>query len=217
MDSSNKTRGCARGYSPSAKSLLIIAEERHILDRCREGDRYAFDQLISLYEERVYKFALRLSGDREDANDIAADVFVRVYRSINKFRGESAFITWLFRIVTNTYLDTLKRKSNRMIKSFSEFVDHDEDLAVFNQAVDPAPQPLQQAEWRERNEMLHMAISELPEYQRDLIVLFHLKHHSYDDIAYDLGLPLGTVKSRLNRARMTLKEALRPHREHFVV
>src|SRR5437667_12545314 len=85
------------------------AHLRHLILRCKQGDRGSFDDLIRLYEKKVYNFAFRLSGSYDEANDIASETFVRLYNSLAHFRGDSSLITWLFRIVTNVYLDDPKR------------------------------------------------------------------------------------------------------------
>src|SRR5947207_2256864 len=89
------------------------AIDKGIIERCRRGDRDAFNELIIRYEKRIYNYAFRLSGSYDAANDIASDTFLRVYNSLSNFRGDSSFITWLFRIVTNIYLDSKKRDRAR--------------------------------------------------------------------------------------------------------
>ena len=172
------------------------------------------DLLIRAYEKRVYNLAYRLSGSYDEANDISIDAFIRVFQAIKHFRGEANFSTWLFRIVTNVYLDRRKRMKNRQHLSLQEYIELEES-SVARQIEDPAPTPEQVAEVNERNTALQKAVSSLPDYQRAMIVLYHTERLSYEEIAEALDLPLGTVKSRLNRARLLLREKLQGDMELF--
>jgi len=200
----------AAGRSHAAGS----EQERILLERCRRGDRTAFDELVRVHQKKVYNFAFRLCGNYDEANDIAADTFLRVYNSLPSFRGDSSFITWLFRITTNVYLDARKRQRARPQQSLEELLEL-EETTVARQYEDPAPTPPERAELRERSDLLQAAISQLPDYQRMMIVMYHSEERSYEEIAAVLGLPIGTVKSRLNRARMQLRQLLKPVEEHF--
>lgn len=190
--------------------------ERALISRCKSGDRVAFDELIRLYEKKVYNFAYRLCGDYHEANDIAAETFVRIYNSIANFRGDANFTTWLFRIVTNVYLDARKRQRARPYQSLEEIIEL-EETTVHRQIEDPSPTPEEQMAHMERTEILQNAIQSLPDYQRMMIVMYHTESKSYEEIAAILDLPIGTVKSRLNRARLALREKLAPYREQFDV
>jgi RNA polymerase sigma-70 factor (ECF subfamily) len=193
---------------------MMDKEERTLIERCRKGERNAFDALFRAYEKRVYNLAYRLSGNYDEANDISIDALMRVYQAIHLFRGDANFSTWLFRIVTNVYLDRRKRAKNKQHLSLEEYIELEEN-SVARQIEDPAPSPAQTTETRERNEMLQGAIAALPDYQRAMIVLYHTEGLSYEEIAATMSLPVGTVKSRLNRARLVLREKLEPVRELF--
>lgn len=192
------------------------AIDKRIIERCRRGEKDAFNELIIRYEKRIYNYAFRLSGSYDAANDIASDTFLRVYNSLANFRGESSFITWLFRIVTNIYLDSKKRERARPAQSLDEIIELGE-ASVSVQVDDSAPGPAQVAEAGERTQLLQNAISSLPDYQRMMIVMYHSDGQSYEEIAAALDMPIGTVKSRLNRARLSLREILDPLQEHFHV
>ena len=189
-------------------------EEHFVIERCKRGERAAFDELIRTYEKRVYNLAYRLSGHYDEANDISVDAFLRVYQAIRLFRGDANFSTWLYRIVTNVYLDRRKRSKNKQNLPLEEYIELEEN-SVTRQIEDPAPTPAQTAEARERSDLLQDAISALPDYQRAMIVLYHTEGLSYEEIAAAMGLKIGTVKSRLNRARLMLREKLEPLKEHF--
>jgi RNA polymerase sigma-70 factor (ECF subfamily) len=188
--------------------------DKLLIDRCKRGDRDAFDTLVRTYEKRVYNLAYRLSGSYDEASDISVDAFLRVFQALKLFRGEANFSTWLFRIVTNVYLDRRKRTRNKQHLSLEEYIELDEN-SVARQVEDPGPTPDVIAEGHERTNMLQQAIAALPDYQRTMIVLYHTEGLAYDEIAEVLSLPIGTVKSRLNRARLTLREKLEPLKELF--
>jgi RNA polymerase sigma-70 factor (ECF subfamily) len=192
------------------------AIDKRIIEKCRQGDRSAYNELIIRYEKRIYNYAYRLSGSYDAANDIASDTFLRVYNSLASFRGDSSFITWLFRVITNIYLDSKKRERARPAQSLDEMIELG-DAAVSVQVEDTAPTPAQHAESSERTDLLQNAISSLPDYQRMMIVMYHNDGQSYEEIAEALDMPIGTVKSRLNRARLSLREILEPLKEHFHV
>lgn len=189
-------------------------QELLLIERCKQGDSASFDRLIRAYEKRAYNLAYRLAGNYDEANDISIDAFVRVFQAIKHFRGEANFSTWLFRIVTNVYLDRRKRMKNRQHLSLQEYIDLEEN-SVTRQIEDPSPTPGQVVEVNERNAVLQKAVASLPDYQRAMIVLYHTEGLSYDEIAEALDLPIGTVKSRLNRARLLLREKLQGESELF--
>lgn len=189
-------------------------DDQGLIARCQAGSREAFDELISRYQRRVYTFAFRLAGNADDAADIAADTFVRVYSAIGSFRGDSSFVTWLFRVVTNIYLDHRKRRRSKPTVSLDEVVALEES-SVQRQVEDDGPTPHEIAEANERTEALQAAIMSLPEFQRIMIVMYHVDGMAYEDIAETLHLPIGTVKSRLNRARLALRKKLEAVREQF--
>ena len=191
-------------------------DDSAMIERCKQGDLSAFDDLVRLYEKQVYNFAYRMTGNYDDANDIATDAFVKVFNAIDTFRGEANFSTWLFRIVTNLYLDERKRSKTHLNIPLDEYIDLEES-SVTRQIEDPSPGPIEKLEAGERNEVLEQAVGCLPDYQRIMILLYHTQELSYEEIAQIVGLPIGTVKSRLNRARLALKEKLEPVRELFDV
>jgi len=193
---------------------MIDNEERLLIERCKQNDRLAFDELVRKYEKRVYNLAYRLSGHYDDANDISVDAFVRVFQALKMFRGDANFSTWLFRIVTNVYLDKRKRSRNKQHVSLEEVIELEENT-VARQIQDPSPTPGVVVEQKELTGVLQTAIYDLPHDQRTMILLYHTEGLSYEEIATVLELPIGTVKSRLNRARLKLREKLIPVKELF--
>jgi RNA polymerase sigma-70 factor (ECF subfamily) len=199
---------------PGRPQSAATTEEKALIERCKTGDLAAFNELVKKYEKQVYNFAYRLTGNYDDANDIAQDAFLRVYNAIGGFRGDASFTTWLFRITTNVFLDDRKRARAHPHSSLDEYMDLEES-SVARQVEDPSPTPQAMIEEQERGQILESAIRSLPEYQRAMVVLYHTQQKSYEEIAEIMDLPIGTVKSRLNRARLALKEKLSPLRELF--
>lgn len=190
------------------------AEERALIERCRRHDLEAFDELVRLYERRIFNFALRLSGNHHDAEDITVETFIRVFNAIANFRGDATFSTWLFRIAHNVFLDMRKKERAHPHTSLQDVLELDES-EVTRQVEDPAPLPERMAEDAELSQILRRAIDELPDYQKTMVLLYHTQNKSYEEIAEIMHLPIGTVKSRLNRARIALKSKLEPLRELF--
>ena len=201
----------ARQARPRA---AVSAEEKALIERCKRGDLAAFNDLVRKYEKQVYNFAYRLTGNYDDANDVAQDAFLRVFNAIGTFRGDASFSTWLFRITTNVFLDDRKRAKAHPHSSLDEYLELEESR-VARQIEDPSPTPEAVLEEAERTQLLQSAIGSLPEYQRAMVTLYHGQQKSYEEIAEIMDLPLGTVKSRLNRARLSLKEKLSGIRELF--
>ena len=189
-------------------------DERALIQRCKDGKPGAFDELVSRYEKRVFNFAYQIAGTYDDAWDVSQEAFVRVFNSIGTFRGDANFSTWIYRIITNVFLDERKKAKRHRQTSLDEYIELEEN-SVTRQIVDEKPTPDLLAEQKEKNRALHDAINSLPDYQRVIVTLFHLHNRSYEEIADILQLPIGTVKSRLNRARLALGEKLKTDPELF--
>lgn len=192
----------------------MSSEERSLIERCKRGDLGAFNDLVRRYEKQVYNFAYRLTNNYDDANDVAQEAFLRAFNAIGSFRGDASFSTWLFRITTNVFLDDRKKARAHPQTSLDEYMELDES-SVARQVEDTSPGPQALTEEAERTQILGDAITSLPDYQRAMVVLYHTQQKSYEEIAEMMDLPIGTVKSRLNRARLALKEKLSPLRELF--
>jgi RNA polymerase sigma-70 factor, ECF subfamily len=185
-----------------------------LISRCQRGDRDAYDTLIRKHERRAYQYAYRLTTNPEEASDVVAEAFVRVYSALHNFKGQSAFSTWLYRILTNCFLDIRKREKSRPATSLEAALQTpDGDLE--RQIEDPGRSPYDEAERSERERAVETAVDQLAEYQKAMIVMYHAERLSYEEIADALDLPIGTVKSRLNRARLSLREILSKDEELF--
>jgi RNA polymerase sigma-70 factor (ECF subfamily) len=198
----------------NADKVISRAEEHALIKRCKDGDVGAFDELVGRYEKRVFNCAYRVTGNYNDACDVAQEAFIRAFNSIQTFRGDANFTTWMYRIVTNVYLDERKKSKSHRQTSLDDYIELEEN-AVTRQLEDTGPGPEEILEEKERARALQRAINSLPDYQRVIVTLYHMQHRSYDEIAEILRLPIGTVKSRLNRARLALVEKLQSEPELF--
>jgi RNA polymerase sigma-70 factor (ECF subfamily) len=170
-----------------------------LLSRLRAGDRRAFEELIRTHQHRVYAVALRMLGNAAEAQDVAQEAFLRAHRGLAEFRGEARLSTWLYAIASRLCLNRLTRSERRLAR-------HGEETLA--RLVDGAPGPHQALERGELEEALHRAIGELPEDRRIVVILRDVEGLAYEEIAEALELPVGTVRSRLHRARLDLKEKL---------
>lgn len=178
-------------------------DEKHILTRARRGETAAFEELVRLYEKRVYAVALRSSGNPEDAADIVQEVFLRAWRSIESFRGDSGFSTWLFRITMNLCVDHARHKHAQ--PQTQPIVTDDETERPL---PDPAPTPEEHLDNCELGRELAAALEEISEEHRRIVLLRDVSGMSYTEIAEVLEISEGTVKSRLSRARIALRKVL---------
>jgi len=188
-----------------------------LVARAKAGDRAAFDALVESYAGRVYNIALRITGSREEAQDCVQDAFVRAYSALRHFREEAAFSTWLYRVAVNVANDACRRlKSQPMLASELAGPGPDDPppdlggLSRDHHDADGADEHLIRAQKRQ---LVLAAVRSLPEHHRTVIVLCDLQGMSYEEAAQVMETRVGTVKSRLNRARLTLKERLEPHME----
>ncbi len=181
-----------------------------LLARCNSGDAAAWDSVIQQFEMPVYKFAYSLCHNHDDADDIVGQVFLRVYVNLSSFRYEAAFTAWLFRIVKNTYIDLCLRPKFIADVSLDVGTPSSVRASSSGQLVDPHVGPEKMCIDRETSEALSWAIKCLPVIQRDMMRMYYIDGKSYLEIAAIAGISIGTVKSRLNRARNMLRERLDP-------
>ena len=174
------------------------ADPPGLLERLRAGDARAFEDLVIAYQHRVFGVALRMLGSRAEAEEIAQEVFLRAYRAIGAFRGEARLGTWLYGIASRLCLNRLASPDRRLARG-------DEALA---DVAAPTPDAASTAERAELDAALRAAIAGLPEDRRLVLVLRDVEGLSYEEIAETLAIDPGTVRSRLHRARLQLKEKL---------
>lgn len=184
---------------------MTANDEKLLVSRARRGELAAFEELVTAYERRVYVLALRSCGNEQDARDIMQEVFLRVYRSLANFRGDSGFSTWIYRITANICVDFARRGA--AAPQVAPLQDEDE-MGRALPDMDYTHQPEAAAEARELREEIRAALGELSEEHRTIVLLRDVSGLRYDEIARVLQLTEGTVKSRLARARKNLREIL---------
>jgi len=197
-----------RVLKPDAKAE---ASDRELLERCRAGDETAFDDLVVRHQQRAFNVAFQLLRDHEDATEVAQDAFVRIYRSIGAFRGECEFTTWLHQIVVNLARNKhrwWKRRGRQASVSLDSTVET-ADGEVPMQIAGTADAPDVQAVKVEFVELLGQRMHELPGKFREVLVLRNIDNLSYEEIAKVLDCSIGTVKSRLARAREVLRKSMK--------
>ena len=183
-----------------------MSSEKALVQKAKAGDRDAFAALVSAYECKIYNLALRYLGNREDAMDASQEVFLRVFRFLPGFQEESGFSTWIYRIGVNVCKDMLAKRAKRGELSL-ELPDEEEDYRTA-EVADRRYDPEAIVEQADLRESLAEAIGQLPQQQREMIVLRDIQGLSYEEIGQVLSLEAGTVKSRLSRARENLRKKL---------
>ncbi|MDE7245327.1 MAG: sigma-70 family RNA polymerase sigma factor [Oscillospiraceae bacterium] len=178
----------------------MTAEE--LVRAAAAGDAGAFEQLVRLYEKKVYALALRMCGNPEDASDAAQEAFLSAWKGLPNFRGESGFSTWMYRLTTNAAIDHL-RKGKRQREETS-LDDSETPLHI----PDQSPGPQESAEGAELREAVTAGLQALSEDHRKILILREYQELSYEEIADVLDMDLGTVKSRISRARQALRKIL---------
>ncbi len=186
------------GLAPSAQALAPSREdESALIEACRRGEREAFDRLVVRYQRDIYRLCYRYVNDHEDANDLAQEVFLKAWRAIGRFRGESRFSTWLYRIAVNACLNhrALRRPATEELK---------------DSLADPGRGPLSAALSEDESRRVRQAVARLPEKQRATLILKVYQELSHEEVAAVLGNSVGTVKSNLFHALANLRRLLTP-------
>ena len=201
--------GAGRDRQGNAMARASMEDsERRFIERLRRRDERAFNELVEAYEYRVYRLVYRMLGRRDEAEDMAQEVFVQVFKSIGQFRGDSKLSTWVYRIATNLCKNRIKYLSRR----------HDGAQEEFDSMADRAPltrakgvtsgdvaRPDQMVEAFQAEGIVQSCLAELEHDAREVLVLRDIEELSYEEIAEIAGIADGTVKSRIHRARTTLK------------
>jgi RNA polymerase sigma-70 factor (ECF subfamily) len=187
------------------EALAGPARDRELVARCRGGDAAAFACLVSLHERMVFNLAARLLGNGDEARDVAQEVFLQVYRRLGRFEGRSSLKTWIYRIVVN-HCHNRRRFWHRHGRDREEALD--ERFAAPESRGGGQSSPYELACSRERARKVQAALLTLPFEQRSVLVLRELEGLSCEEVSAALGIPDGTVKSRLSRAREALRRRL---------
>jgi len=188
--------------------------ERSLLRRLRDRDERAFRELIDAHRDRVFNITYRMLGNRAEAEDVTQEVFISVFKTIESFREESKFSTWLYRVTVNHCKNRIKYLARRHDRDRDEL---DETSQATNGAVSGAPvraaQPDKALASMQMEKLLQQAIADLDEDQRAVVILRDVEDLSIEEICEITNLPDGTVKSRLHRARLVLRKKMQRHVE----
>ena len=177
-------------------------QELTVIRRVQHGDTESFSLLVEAYEKTVYNVALQMTGSREDAQDLTQEAFLKAYSSLSSFRGDSKFSSWLYRIVSNLCLDFKRRQGRRPSSSLT--VEDDEGESLQLDVADESQSPETLLERKLTREAVRRGLRELPEEQRQILLLREIQGLSYEEIGEAMHLEPGTVKSRIFRARKKL-------------
>ena len=178
-------------------------EDAILVERCLEGDEKAFEELLTKYRSPVFSICLRMVKNHSDAEDLAQEVFIRTFNVLDRYNSLYPFSSWLYRITSNLCIDFIRRRKKN-IYSLDEPVSGS-DGEMSRQLPADTVDPDRELENREMMEVLNQAIAELPDHYRIIVILRHQEDLSYGEISENLGIPLGTVKARIHRARNMIK------------
>jgi len=183
-----------------------LPDELIVIQRVIDGDKNAFEDLVLANQKNVYNLALKMTKNDEDALDISQEAFIKAYRNLGNFRGESKFSVWLYRLTYNICIDFLRRKSKEKVISL-DFEDDSGDGSPI-EIPDIRDLPEESMIRREVRKTVAKSLSELPQKHREILVMREINGMSYEEISEILTISVGTVKSRIARARMSLADIL---------
>jgi RNA polymerase sigma-70 factor (ECF subfamily) len=188
--------------SPIVLNKFVGIADCELVTRAVAGREESFEELVRRYQRPIAAYVYRMVGDYEAALDLTQEVFIKVYNSLSRYRSEFKFSTWIYRIAHNSAVDHLRRYGTRDQSLINEFEGEQRELPLESRRLSPE----QESERRERREEIEHVVRQLPSAYRELILLRHSHDMSYDEIADVTGLPLGTVKNRLFRAREVMRQ-----------
>jgi len=188
----------------------MAQDEISLIARCKEGSREAFEELVLKNQKKIFNVAYKLLQNYDEANDVAQEVFVRAFRAIKGFRQESGIFTWLYRITVNLSKNRMKvlARERKRTDSLDDPIVTEEGQ-VMREVAEDKPSPSQILADKERAELIQAALADLEKEFKTVLVLRDMEGQSYEEIAQITRVNIGTVKSRLHRARMMLKEKLK--------
>jgi RNA polymerase sigma-70 factor (ECF subfamily) len=188
--------------SPIAVNNLSAIADCDLVTRAVAGREDGFEELVRRYQRPIAAYVYRMVGDYEAALDLTQEVFIKVYNSLRRYRSEFKFSTWIYKIAHNAAIDHLRRHSMREQSLINEFEGEPREMPLESRRLSPE----QESERAERRAEIELVVLGLPTAYRELILLRHSHDLSYDEIAEVTGLPLGTVKNRLFRAREVMRQ-----------
>ncbi len=182
-------------------------QEISLIEKVKKGDISSFEALIAPYQKKAFNIAYRMLGNLEDANDVTQEAMIKIYKSIAGFQGKSSFSTWVYSVVSNSCIDYIRKNRKAVIVSLDREYDTGESMYKL-EVADEMNTPEYLFEKNEIKRMIHDAINQLNVDQREIIILRDINGFSYHEIAEILKCSEGTVKSRISRARSSLKVLL---------
>ena len=203
-------RSAVSAPGSATRERLRALDDSGVVSAFLEGESRAFDELVNRYQNRLLNFVYRTTGDRERAEDLVQEVFVRVYRHIHRFDRSRKFSTWIYTIASNLAKNELRNRSRNPLVLFQTIRRNWEDDDRPLQFEDPGSRPDDLYRKRHLREAVEDAVEKLPPHHRNVFVLRELEGKSYEEIAEITSCNLGTVKSRLNRARNSFAEIIAP-------
>lgn len=193
-----------------------MESELQLVQKAVHGDNHAFEQLVQIYQNKVYALSFRYMGNEDDAYDMAQESFIKAYRSLRSFKGDSSFGTWIYRITTNVCLDEIRRRKRRIVPlSLDEPVATLDGQEIEKEIADNSLAADRIYEQKEFSEYLQGLLDEMKPEHKTAIILRDVMELSYEEIAEVLNCSIGTVKSRISRARSVLQKKL-GDRELFI-
>lgn len=178
----------------------------------RTDDRKFFDELVERYHKQAYNIAYRMTGNHADAEDLTQDTFIKAYRFLDRYNRDMPFDNWLYRIMSNLFVDSLRRRPKAHLRSLDEPVRQEEGETPL-EIADPAAGPEELALSSELDAEMQQALSQIPEDFRLTVILSDIEGLSYEEISEVMGCSIGTVRSRLHRGRKLLREKLKHYLE----
>ena len=186
-------------FSENAKKDFFLVEE------AKKGNQKAYAELMQHYKDSIFFMALKMLNNRDDANDVTVSTFGKPFENLEKYKSDFAFSTWLFKIGTNTCIDFIRKRKMQTVSINSFYSDDDKMLDIKSDSLNPEEKTIK----KQQNELLKELIDTLPPRYQNLVKLRYYDEKSYEEIAVELEIPLGTVKARLFRAKDLLSVILK--------
>ncbi|MBO8138731.1 MAG: sigma-70 family RNA polymerase sigma factor [Desulfotomaculum sp.] len=189
-------------------------DDHQLIEKCKSGDYIAFEELVRRYENKVYSVAYRFMGNHADACDLAQEAFIRIYQGLPNFRGDSSLMTWIYHITANVCRDELRRRQKKQTLSLDEDHNDKDNMPPILSLPSDEPGPEEEIERMEIRKQVEQCLNMLSDEHRLILIMREMQQLSYEEISEVLGCSLGTVKSRLSRARAAFKRKMLNILEH---
>jgi len=184
----------------------------YLVEKALDGEISAYEKLVARYQNKIMGYVVRMTnGDREEAEDVTQETFIKAYRSLDSFRGQASFSTWLYKISTNLVIDRARMKKRRPQQAYSLDEPFGDEETGGREIADSRYEPSKGVEKDELRRLVREVVADMPEDKRQVLVMCDLQGMPYEDISAVLNIPLGTVKSRIFHARADLARRLRPY------